>query len=349
MARATTRPRLFRRPDPVRGWLTIFGRFVRGAKGPAGGLALGLPLALALSACQITAPTPSSLKPQARPLAPPAAAPVASGPSAASESLRAYYTAYQRELLTQGLLRQDGGGPDTPYSAQDLARNFERIVFYDEYARGGGLGKSSGLPGRLRRWPGAVRISAEFGPSVSDAVKSKDMATIRHYTGRLARATGHPIAYADTGANFHVLVMGEDDRAYAINRIKQIVPDISGSSLGIFRNLPRSIHCLVVAFSANGRAHSYNQAVAFVRAEHPDLVRKSCYHEEMAQGLGLANDSPHARPSIFNDDDEFAFLTTHDEMLLGMLYSPRLYPGISLAEARPIITDLARLKAGGGS
>ena len=32
--------------------------------------------------------------------------------------------------------------------------------------------------------------------------------------------------------------------------------------------------------------------------------------------MGLANDSPEARPSIFNDDEEYALLTGHDEMLL---------------------------------
>ena len=60
----------------------------------------------------------------------------------------------------------------------------------------------------------------------------------------------------------------------------------------------------------------------------------------MAQGLGLANDSPRARPSIFNDDDEFALLTTHDEMLLNMLYNPALRPGMGIDEARPILRRL---------
>ncbi|HAW48219.1 MAG TPA: hypothetical protein DCX34_13450, partial [Roseovarius sp.] len=58
------------------------------------------------------------------------------------------------------------------------------------------------------------------------------------------------------------------------------------------------------------------------------------------QGLGLANDSPRARPSIFNDDDEFAWLTTHDEMLLRLLYHPDLSPGMTADEARPILRRL---------
>ena len=61
----------------------------------------------------------------------------------------------------------------------------------------------------------------------------------------------------------------------------------------------------------------------------------------MAQGLGLANDSPQARPSIFNDDDEFALLTTHDEMLLKILYNPALSPGMSAEAARPVVRRLA--------
>ena len=78
-----------------------------------------------------------------------------------------------------------------------------------------------------------------------------------------------------------------------------------------------------------------------IRAELPDRLRLSCIHEELAQGMGLANDSPDARPSIFNDDEEFAYLTAHDERLLKMLYDPRLRPGMTEAEALPIVTRIA--------
>ena len=76
-------------------------------------------------------------------------------------------------------------------------------------------------------------------------------------------------------------------------------------------------------------------------------MRQSCVHEELAQGLGLADDSPQARPSIFNDDDEFALLTTHDEELLRLLYSPELVPGMTADQARPIIHRLLAERRGG--
>ena len=71
-------------------------------------------------------------------------------------------------------------------------------------------------------------------------------------------------------------------------------------------------------------------------------MRSACIHEELAQGMGLANDSPGARPSIFDDDEAFALLTTHDEILLRMLYDPRRQTGMTPATAAPIARVIAR-------
>lgn len=295
------------------------------------GLALCGAALLALAACEISAPPdPVPRPPATRPDPAP-------GPSAESAALAAHYAAVERGLLDRGLLRRDGGGPDTPWTDTDLLRNFERIVFFDEYAPGAGFRAASGRAGGLRKWTAPVRFELGFGPSVPQAQRAEDRATVTDYAGRLARATLHPISTVARGGNFHVLIMGEADRTYGLARIRQIAPAIDAATLGIFRDMPRSIHCLVVAFSQKGNPHSYDRAIAWIRAEHPPLSRASCIHEELAQGLGLANDSPRARPSIFNDDDEFALLTAHDEALLRLLYHPDLTPGMTPDEARPIL------------
>jgi hypothetical protein len=280
--------------------------------------------------------------PPARPAAPAVPAPPPQ-PSARSESLARYYARLQADLQTQGLLRKDGGGPDTPYDADDLARNFETIAFYDEYDRDAGLERSgSGTAGLLRRWNGPVRIAAEFGASVAPDQREIDRAELTAYAERLARTTGHSITTARTGANFHVLFMGEDDKDQMQRTLRRIAPSIGDDTVRIFAELPRSIHCLVVAFAGGSNPQNYTRAIALIRAEHPDLIRRSCIHEEVAQGLGLANDSPRVRPSIFNDDEEFALLTSHDEMLLRILYDPRLKLGMSADEARPVVRIIAR-------
>jgi hypothetical protein len=71
-------------------------------------------------------------------------------------------------------------------------------------------------------------------------------------------------------------------------------------------------------------------------------MRRACIHEEIAQSLGLTNDSHLARPSIFNDDDEFATLTSFDEILLQILYDYRLRSGISRQEASEYVRQLAK-------
>lgn len=295
---------------------------------------VALVMALALAACDMPAPSAP---------APTAPRPPAEGrdtPSARSMALAAHYARTERDLRNRGLLRTDGGGPDTPWTETDLLRNFERIVFFDEYAPGAGFRSSSGRPSGLRKWTQPVRFGLEFGATVPQEQRAADRDTVADYAARLARATRHRITTVNRGANFHVLVMSEDDRAEGLARVRALAPDIDPATFGVFRDMPRSIHCLVVAFSDEGDPHSYDLAIAWVRAEHPPLMREACFHEEMAQGLGLADDSPRARPSIFNDDEEFALLTTHDEALLRLLYQPDLRPGMTPDEARPILRRL---------
>lgn len=308
-----------------------------------------LATALTLAACD--APPPTASPPQQTATPPERPAPQAQpAPSEASRTLALYYSRLQADLLARGLLRTDGGGRDTPYTARELARNFELIAFYDEYERGAGLRPSSGQPVPMRRWTQPVRVNVEFGASVPQDQRGVKERAVSAYVKRLTRASGHPVSMDEDRPNMHVLVYGEDDREDLLERASQLVPTMSPGAFGVFRVLPRNIHCFVMAFSGgSGGQNVYRQAIVLIRAEHPDLFYQSCVHEELAQGLGLANDTPRARPSVFNDDDEFALLTDHDERLLRMLYDPRLRPGITLDEARPIIAEIAEELMGGAS
>lgn len=262
-------------------------------------------------------------------------------PSQASKDLAAYYRRLQNDLLAQELLRGDGGGPDASFTNTILVRNFVRIALFDEYTTDGDFLRPQATLSRLRKWDQLIRMSVEFGPSISADQRQLDRTSVAAFADRLARITGLSIIQTKTQPNFHVIFASEDDRPGFETRIREIVPGISTSSLNAMMNLPREQLCIVVAFSEGGSA-SYSKAIALIRAEHPPLLRTSCIHEELAQGLGLANDSPQARPSIFNDDEEYGLLTTHDELLLQMLYDNRLKTGMTPAEAAPIARIIAR-------
>jgi hypothetical protein len=295
---------------------------------PARGL-LAAGLALLLAACD-----PALLE-STRP--PDARASVPQPTSEASARVRQYLAQVEAAQLRQGLLRKDGGGVDTPFTSASLARHFEQIAFFDEYND-----TFSGVGGQspLRRWEKPVRIGVIFGASLSDTRRTQNLEDVKNYADRLARATGHPISTRGR-ANFLVIVASEDDRAAALEEAARRLPDVSVGSLQALNSMGSDTYCAVVAYDAPRAPITYGAAVAVIRSENPDLLRLSCIHEELAQGLGLPNDSPQARPSIFNDDDEFALLTRHDELLLKMLYDPRLRPGMSAEEARPLIRIIA--------
>lgn len=307
-------------------------------------LVLAIGAALALSAC--VSPQAPRTSPPSEPR--PASVTQAPPPSAASNAVRLHFEKVQAELLSMGLLRSDGGGRDTPFNERQLAENFIQIALYDEYARGPGGPIQRQTESRLRRWDTPVRIALRFGATVPLATRATDTARIRSYLARLSRITGHSIGLNDSAPNFTIHIVNEDERRALGPQLRQSIPGLTAGEVTGITQMPLSTYCLVYAMS-DGDSGRYTQAVAVIRAEHPDLLRLSCMHEEIAQGLGLANDSPRARPSIFNDDEEFALLTGQDELLLRMLYSPELRPGMSKAEARPIVESLAKRLIGGES
>ncbi|PIE15423.1 MAG: hypothetical protein CSA68_07095 [Rhodobacterales bacterium] len=297
--------------------------------------ALGL---FGLSGCNMTAPRQTP-PPAPRPAKP--AKPTAAPQSAASQQMAQHLARLQADLRVQGLLRTDGGGPDVPFYQRDLVNNFIRIAMFDEYTANNGSIVARQTESKLRRWEQPIRMKIEFGASVPLEQRSQDTRYIRDYIKRLAKLTGLSIRLSDYKPNYHVLILNEDERQAVGPRLRQLAPGISGASERTITQMAPSTMCLVFAYSQGENSSAYAKAVAVIRGEHPDLLRHSCIHEELAQGLGLANDSPQARPSIFNDDEEFGLLTYHDGLLLKILYDKRLQTGMTALKARPIVTQIA--------
>ena len=303
----------------------------------------------AMAGCVAGAPPPVVPPPDLPELVVPITPPESVEPSDESKQLAAYYTRLQTGLLTQGLLRGDGGGPDTQFTDTHLARNFVRIALFNEYQDDSDFRTTKNTVSHLRRWDQPIRMSVGFGNTVPFSQRDQVTASVHTYAARLSRLTGVPISFTDANPNFHVLFLGEDDRRTFEPQLRQLIPAISTATVRAIIDLPRDQYCIVIGTFNPGQS-SYSKAVAIIRAEHPNLMRAACIHEELAQGMGLANDSPGARPSIFNDDEEFALLTTHDELLLKMLYDPRLQTGMDPATAAPIARQIARdLMAQGAS
>ena len=302
--------------------------------------ALTLSGVVAVSAC---APTPVAMAPAPLPVV---VAPLPETPQSAA--MRAYFVQVQATLLSRGLLRTDNGATDAPYSDRMLAEAFLRIALYDEFQPGPGGYVAQETESILRRWQGPVRVALRFGASVPEARRATERARVGSYLARLSGITGHPIRLSDSAPNFFVYIVSEDERQSLGPEIAATMPGFQTNEIRAFTAMPPTTYCQV-SVQSEARSGVYTRALAVIRSEHTNLMHLACLHEEIAQGLGLPNDSPRARPSIFNDDQEFALLTPMDEAMLRLLYNPALRPGLSLGQARPIVEALARAMTGGGA
>ncbi|MEM7441648.1 MAG: DUF2927 domain-containing protein, partial [Pseudomonadota bacterium] len=143
-------------------------------------------------------------------------------------------------------------------------------------------------------------------------------------------------------ANFVVMFLDADESKTVPSQVAPLAPWMGLEVVNGIESLPDEIYCIAYGRTSDAPPFGYIGSVVVVKAENPPRLRKSCIQEEMSQALGLANDGANIRPSIFNDDEEFAYLTAHDEFLLKMLYDPRLADGMTPATQAPILRQVAQ-------
>ena len=222
-------------------------------------------------------------------------------------------------------------------------RDFERVALYDEYVDVGGRFVQAEAPALLRRWEGPVRVAVMTGASTPPEDAARDRANVAAFTRQLAHLTGRDVGLGEgADVNFLVLFMTSAERSAFAQQVRALYPDFAPPVMAALKDTPLDTFCTAYAFSEPSNPSVYSAVIVLIRAEHPPLTKLSCVNEEMAQAMGLPNDSPESRPSLFNDNLEFALLTEHDAMLLRMLYDPRLRPGMTAAEVRPLLPAIAR-------
>ena len=252
-----------------------------------------------------------------------------------------YYSRLEERKTSLGLLRQDGGGADTPFDVDDIVEAFEQLAFYNEFD----IDKNKLLPNSnavsLAKWESNTNISVRFGKSTHERQKDKDLQEINGLISNLSKITNQKIKISQKNVNMYVVVARQKEIKDLISEIGLKRPEFDPKRIPIITQLPKDIHCMAMTSMSSEPNSAISSALVIIRSELPEIMRRACFHEEIAQSLGLTNDSHFARPSIFNDDDEFATLTKFDEILLQILYDNRLNPGISKKEAFQLVRQIA--------
>ncbi len=258
-------------------------------------------------------------------------------------------------LQISGDMRTERVPEDAPISRDTLTQNFRKIAFEVEenpIGIAGGALQSNDDP-HLRKWlkPARYEIFAlgEDESRISPMVKS--------YLLRLATITGHPIPRRSTDPQdaeaARLFVIYGPDEVFAWFVDTYLEPSGADNTSHFLSDLATLINRWRFAASpcagqvtrrSGNREGTYKgeilMGVVLIKREIPENLLETCVEEELAQTMGLLNDDKNVRPSIFNDDQEFALLTRHDELLLRILYDRRLTPGMAPETAMPIVDQI---------
>lgn len=240
------------------------------------------------------------------------------------------YAAYQAALIAEGDLRVETAPPDAPFGPRELAINFERVALHHEADISEVGGERNWAENPLVRWEEPIHWQM-FGAGVAE----EDRAEVRRLMRRLSALTGLEIVESDREVNFTILITEPGERNAFAELLRARHPAL-GDIFRLWRHTPEVV-CVATNLFSTENQFQIAQTLVAMGSEVRGLLRQACLHEEIVQSLGLGNDHPEVRPSIFNDDGEFALMTKHDEQLLRILYDPRLEIGMTAEQAMPIV------------
>jgi hypothetical protein len=201
-------------------------------------------------------------------------------------------------------------------SDQEILRNFELIAFGNEYT-----GQQFT---RVRKWSDPIRLgiqgkSTEFFES-----------NLRQYTLTLEKITGHPISlyYSLDLQKKGKLAKNFNQKKVNVILFRLSKKEIPKAILKYFDNDRAEVDKMIknsTCFARYFRRKNEIRGAVVIFPSHlpPDILR-ACIVEELAQIMGLPNDSDLVKPSIFSDSSLHRELTEHDKLLLKILYDPRI-------------------------
>ena len=126
-------------------------------------------------------------------------------------------------------------------------------------------------------------------------------------------------------ANFRIHVVDNDQYADVIRH--QVYND---------PNQPVRGKCFVRVLASN-HTSGIGSTDVVIRSDDGERLFQRCMVEEILQGLGPLADRGNKDYSIFNTASHHSSFTAHDQVLLNILYDPRIKPGMSKSQVAKIL------------
>ncbi len=225
-------------------------------------------------------------------------------------------------------------GPTAPDAVAAPLSLDKYVEFFDIVAFGSEIASAHSTT-IVRKWPGKVikfkiaglaKEAAFYRPQIAKHAKALKTFTGIQFQEIGGREPGEDLIFVFARAKTMM------DAGRLLEKDERVLREVSrGNCYFLSYNMP------------DGRIV---KGLIAVNSELPRLQIEHCLLEEMAQSMGLRNDSPLVSPSIFNDREKQMSLTLIDKVLLRTLYDKRMKAGLprtqALQKARKIVQSLMK-------
>lgn len=197
-----------------------------------------------------------------------------------------------------------------------IKRDFMRVVMSAEYGGNSKFGRS------VKKYDSTVRFA------IINHSKRDRRQTIRSFVWSLpTKVAGLKTSVVSNPdrANFRIHVVDKDQYADVIRN-------------EIYDNPTKRVRgkCFVRVL-ASKNANSIGSTDVVIRSDDGERLFQRCMVEEILQGLGPLADRGNKNFSIFNTASQHSSFTVHDQVLMNILYDPRIKPGMSKAQVAKIL------------
>ena len=209
----------------------------------------------------------------------------------------------------------------TDFTDAQITTGFMKIAFGAEYHLAGRID-------RIRKYNVPVRI---FVDGAARADRQKQIAKVTADIARRIPALDIAITPVRDGANMVVNLVRDRDLDKAVRKFY-------GSEKA--REIRRSLDPQCLSGFRKNERYEIEHAEVILAVDAGDFVFLDCAYEEMLQSLGPINDTDAVPWTMFNDNVSMGFFDIYDQILLNILYDPRVKPGMSADEVRAILPEV---------
>ncbi|MCK5665014.1 MAG: DUF2927 domain-containing protein [Thiotrichaceae bacterium] len=182
----------------------------------------------------------------------------------------------------------------------------------------------------IRKWTTALKIYIDH--QVGD--DELHLRILNMHLSQLNQITQLPIEFVteQSQANLSIFITSS-------SQVNQIIrTEINPQSVAQLRN------AVCIANIRENNQHEIIKAMVIIPVDRARMHGKliSCFVEELTQIMGLPNDSKSVYPTIFSDKNIYKLLTGLDYLLLKILCSAQVKPGMTKQQVKPVISVLLK-------